>query len=89
MLVVEVVELPRLMEAVDALFHRFGVLASQPWPLSIMDDQGSIEAAPAAAAAMSAGSYQQKQQMFQGESVVRLNRTCIRRFVNVFLVFHR
>ena len=74
MRVVETVETERLAEAVDALFHRFGVLASQPWPLSVMDDQGSIEAATGAGAE---------------RDLVRLNRACIRRFVNVFLVFHR
>ena len=42
MRVVETVDPALLMEAVDALFHRFGVLGSQAWPLSIMDDQGGF-----------------------------------------------
>ncbi len=36
---------PRINDAVDALFHRFGVLASQPWPVAgeVLDDPSSIE----------------------------------------------
>lgn len=35
---------PRINDAVDALFHRFGVLASQPWPMEeVLDDPGSVE----------------------------------------------
>lgn len=69
----------KLAEAVDAPFHRFGVLASQPWPLSVMDDQGSIESCCGTTCESSASL----------SSAVRLNCICIRRFVNMFLVFHR
>ena len=35
--------MPNVMEAVNACFHRFGVLASCVWKENIMNDQGSIE----------------------------------------------
>lgn len=92
---------PEAMEAVDALLHRFGVLASQvsnvlrtcacvfvpfrnthlhwqAWPLSMMDDQGSIEQADGSSSSNS-----------NGNADVKMNRICIRRFVNVFLGMHR
>ena len=66
--------LPGMQQAVDAMFHRFGVLASgtaESTSGTEYDDQGSIENCP-------------------GEQhMVRLNRICIRRLVNIFLALYR
>lgn len=66
---------PKMQDAVDALFHRFGVLASGTGSSSMLnspyDDPGSIEKC-------------------QGdESKVVLTRICIRRLVGTFLVLYR
>lgn len=92
---------------VDALprsnffLHRFGVLASQGWSLGVLDDQGSIEKCGVQAVSNRPdGSVSSKWQNAvqglsgshdkrSGEDLVQLNRTCIRRFVNVFLSFYR
>ena len=91
-------------EAVDALFHRFGVLASQAWPLEVMDDQGSIEQSSSSSSssttatnALPTSSLGHTRSSAAGASaaaahtvtLVRMNRICIRRFVNVFLAFYR
>lgn len=65
------------------------MLASQGWPLHVMDDQGSIERLP----------EDQEQQRLQAlrpsaskdpnAELVRLNRACVRRFVNVFFALYR
>ena len=97
---------------------RFGVLASQGWPLHVMDDQGSIErcnqqqqaghGVACADAAATSKSWQRvlskkddqpmllarRRQHHQAQNshqqeMVRLNRACIRRFVNVFFAFYR
>lgn len=109
-----------LTHAVDALFHRFGVLASQGWPISTLDDQGSIEPClaharsndvhpdarwgmavqslagkdeePGSTVHQSSGTSSQLPSSSSSSSsrdLVRLNSTCIRRFVNVFLAFYR
>lgn len=65
----------KMQDAVDALFHRFGVLASGTGHShhhdSPYDDPGSIEKYPA------------------DENQVMLSRICIRKFVNIFLVLYR
>ena len=59
----------------DALFHRFGVLACETGPASAtksqFDEPGSIEACE------------------NDSSRVRLNRICIRRMVDTFLILYR
>ena len=83
---------PQIMEAIDALMHRFGVLASQPWPLtSVMDDQGSIEQCNLPSAFVSGAGVANSNTTNNTvtTTLVKLNRICIRRFVNVFLAFHR
>lgn len=72
------VDIPGIMEGVDALFHRFGVLASIPEKVDIMNDQGSIEDF---VVFESDGGDNKK--LFQ------MNRICLRRFINVFLMFYR
>lgn len=67
----------QIRDAVDALFHRFGVLAScttcpgTSSSAACLDDPASIERDP------------------EDESKVRINRICIRRFINSFLVLYR
>lgn len=80
---------PRINDAVDALFHRFGTLASQTWTmqgsgdhhapnaqLQVMDDPDSIE--PTTSPSSSP----------QGTGV-RMTRICVRRFVNAFFAMYR
>lgn len=66
---------PKIREAVDALFHRFGVLASGTGDsrsaCSPYDDPGSIE------------------KFLGDEGRVVLSRICLRRMVNSFLVLYR
>ena len=70
------VEIANIEKAEDALFVRFGVLAARCWPMEILDDQGSIEEGPSG---------------WAGDNCtgVHMNRICIRRFLNVFIVLYR
>jgi hypothetical protein len=64
----------------------------QAWPASVMDDQGSIEQA-----IVPKHQQQQKQKQYNEHASsnvglndeLRMTRICMRRFVNVFLGFHR
>ena len=74
--------IPGTKEAVDALFHRFGTIASMTGHVfsgadddhddddAIFDEAGSIEKC-------------------DNSNRVRLNRVCIRRLVGIFFIFYR
>ena len=83
------------------------MLASQPWSIGLLDDQGSIEPCTSGDGKKDNGNSKwqsamkelhlgggsmlrnNSQQEAGGNNTVRLNRACIRRFVNVFMAFYR
>lgn len=67
----------------DSLFHRFGVLASLPQTIDVMNDQGSIDDFRSIGLDKASSSSSFPHGMFV------MNSICIRRFCNLFLVLYR
>lgn len=74
------VEVQGIDEMVDACFRRFGELANGAgWPSEVMNDQGSIEDGTNGGTWLGA----------LPTRGLHMNRICLRRFLNVFLVMYR
>jgi hypothetical protein len=74
------VEVQGIDEMVDACFRRFGELASGAgWPSEVMNDQGSIEDGTSGETWLGA----------LPTRGLHMNRICLRRFLNVFLIMYR
>jgi hypothetical protein len=83
-------EIPSIGDVIDALFHRFGVLASSEWPSHILDDQGSIEEnGPENVGWLNIIPSPEVDSTNKNQKSLHIHRICIRRFLNVFLVLYR
>jgi hypothetical protein len=78
---------PRINDAVDAIFHRFGVLASQPWAQDVLDDPDSVEHRVHVGTS-TASSYSNKN-VVKHKNYACITRICARRFVNIFFALYR
>lgn len=94
-----------IMSAVDACFHRFGVLASLAGTAEVMNDQGSIQDDPQAtedrhnarlgnatctsSTPVNTALSDKPPLSLHKECMYSLNRICVRRFTSTFMIMYR